>query len=86
MNSKTIGTIRTGVPAAWATFLTWVVAKFGMNLSDDDYGMVLLALTAVIPVFYRLAREVEIKWPVIGRILFGSSQTPVYGNGTEPTH
>jgi hypothetical protein len=80
VNSKTIGTIRTGVPAAWATFLTWVVAKFGLHLSDEDYGMVLLALTAVIPVFSRAAREVEVRWPAVGRILFGSAQTPVYGD------
>lgn len=80
MNSKTIGTIRTGVPAAWATISVWLLAKFGFHLSDDDYGILMLALPIIIPAAYRAAREVEQRWPRIGRILFGSSAIPVYGD------
>ena len=78
MNSKNIATVRTGLPAAWATLVTWAFAKFGLNLGEDDYAVLLIVVPVVIPVFYRIAREVEQKWPAIGRIIFGSVSTPSY--------
>jgi hypothetical protein len=77
-NSKNIGTIRTGLPAAWATFVTWIVAKFGLNLDEADYSMMMLVLPVVIPVFYRISREIEQNYPKIGKIIFGSGSSPVY--------
>lgn len=79
--SKTIGTVRTGLPAAWATLIAWLVARFGFHLSEQDYAVLVLIIPAVIPVFYRIAREIETRWPAIGRILFGSTLTPTYGDG-----
>lgn len=79
-NSKNIGTVRTGLPAAWATGLVWLVGKFGLDLSEDDYANLMLAIPFAIPVFYRIAREVEQKFPAIGRIIFGTSQGPSYSS------
>lgn len=77
-NSKNIGTIRTGLPAAWATFLTWAIAKFGIHLEEEDYSMLLIVIPVIIPIFYRLSREIEQKWPKIGHIIFGSVAVPSY--------
>lgn len=77
-SSKNIGTIRTGLPAAWATLLTWAVAKFGINLNEEDYAMLLVVIPVVIPIFYRLSREIEQRWPKIGHIIFGSVAVPTY--------
>jgi len=32
----------------------------------------------ILSVSYRAAREVEARWPAVGRIIFGSSATPRY--------
>jgi hypothetical protein len=32
----------------------------------------------VIPVFYRISREIEQNYPKIGKIIFGSGSSPVY--------
>lgn len=77
-SSKNIGTIRTGLPAAWATFITWAVTKFGLNLDETDYSMIMLVLPAIIPIFYRISREIEQNYPRIGKIIFGSSASPSY--------
>lgn len=79
MSDKTIGAIRTGLPAAWATLLVWAAARFGLDLSDEDMAALLVVIPVVIPIFYRAAREVEARWPTIGRVLFGSAKTPTYG-------
>jgi hypothetical protein len=77
-NSKNVGTLRTGLPAAWATLLTWVVAKFGLDLQDEDYAVLMIAVPVVIPIFYRLSREVEQRWPAVGHIIFGKTTAPTY--------
>lgn len=77
-NSKNIGTLRTGLPAAWATAFTWLVAKFGFNLQEDDYAMLMVVVPIVIPVFYRLSREIEHRSPWLGQIIFGSTASPSY--------
>lgn len=79
-SSENIGTIRTGLPAAWATFITWLVAKFGLNFQEEDYALLMIAVPIVIPVFYRIAREIETKWPYVGQIIFGTTKAPTYEN------
>jgi hypothetical protein len=77
-NSKNIGTLRTGLPAAWATAFTWVVAKFGLDLQEEDYAMLMIIVPIVIPVFYRLSREIEQRFPWLGKLIFGSTASPSY--------
>jgi len=77
-SSKNIGTVRTGLPAAWATLFTWLIAKFGFSLQEDDYAVLMLVVPVVIPIFYRLSREIEQRWPALGHIIFGRTSAPVY--------
>jgi hypothetical protein len=77
-SSKNIGTVRTGLPAAWATLFTWLIAKFGLSLEEKDYAVLMIAVPVVIPIFYRLFREVEQRWPVLGHIVFGKTSAPTY--------
>lgn len=79
-NAKNIATVRTALPAAWVTILTYLAAKFGLNLGDDDMAVLLLIVPVVLPIFYRLAREIEIRYPAVGRIIFGTNKTPSYGD------
>jgi hypothetical protein len=78
MDSKNIGTLRTGLPAAWATAFTWFIAKFGFDLQEEDYALLMVIVPVVIPVFYRFAREIEQKIPWLGQIIFGSTSAPSY--------
>jgi hypothetical protein len=77
-NSKNIGTIRTGLPAAWATVITWLIAKFGFDLQEEDYALLMVIIPIVIPIFYRISREVEVKFPLLGNLIFGNTKQPVY--------
>lgn len=77
-NSKNIGTVRTALPAAWATGITWLVAKFGFNFQEEDYAMLMIIIPIVIPVFYRASRELEQRFPWLGQIIFGSASAPSY--------
>lgn len=79
-NPKNIATLRTALPAAWVTVITYAAAKFGFDLSDQDMTVLLLVIPVVLPIFYRLAREIEVRYPTIGRIIFGSIKTPTYGD------
>ena len=40
--------------------------------------MLMLIAPVVLGVVYRLGRELEARWPVVGRVLFGSSRRPTY--------
>lgn len=77
-NSKNIGTLRTGLPAAWATLMTWGVAKLGFDLQQEDYAIMMVIIPVIIPIFYRLSREIEQKWPVVGQVIFGKTTAPSY--------
>ena len=80
MNDKATATIRTTMPSAWAAVITWLVAEFHLNLDDADWEFIAIALPLVTGVLYRLSREVEDRWPVVGRVLFGSSKQPHYAS------
>lgn len=82
-NSKNIATVRTALPAAWATLITYLAAKFGLNISDDDMAVLIAVLPIVIPVFYRIFREVEVRFPRVGRLVFGTNMTPTYPDAPE---
>lgn len=71
-------TVRTTLPAVWVTGITWVVARLGWNPSADDWQIIMLVMPVILSVAYRAAREVEVRWPALGRVLFGSSRRPSY--------
>ncbi len=78
VNDKQVATVRTAMPAAWASVVLFVVDRLGVNLSEQDLHVILVVAPVVTGVFYRVAREVEQRWPMVGRVLFGSSRTPSY--------
>ena len=80
MTDVRTATIRTTVPTIWTTLVAWAVARFGLNLSDADWQVLLLVLPFLAGLGYRLLRVVEARWPKLGFILFGSAQTPHYGS------
>jgi hypothetical protein len=82
-NSKTIATVRTALPAAWTTAIVYLAARFGLDLSEQDMAVLLLVVPVVLPIFYRIAREIELKYPTIGRVIFGTNATPSYGDAEE---
>lgn len=82
MKPTTTATIRTAVPSAWATLLVWLIARAGWTLEEADWQVLFVVMPVVLGVFYRLARVVEARWPMIGHVLFGSSKTPNYDAST----
>lgn len=83
MNSKNIATIRTAVPTAWSTLIVWLVARFGFDPSADDWAIIALVMPIIAGIGYRAAREIEQRFPAVGRVLFGSAQQPHYSTGEQ---
>ena len=79
MSDVRTATIRTTVPTIWTTLLVWIVARFGLDLSEQDWQVLLLVLPFLAGIGYRLLRVVEARWPKLGYILFGSARLPHYG-------
>ena len=79
LDDKTTATLRTTMPQAWVTFLVWLVGRFGFDFTEQDWSLIVILLPFISGVFYRFAREVEVEFPRIGRVLFGTSKTPHYG-------
>ena len=82
MNDKMTGTVRTVVPAGWLALIVMVLNRVAdWDLTLDELMPFLPIIMGGLGVFYRAARELEQRWPVIGRILFGSGKTPSYASG-----
>lgn len=76
MNQTRIATQRTVQPFAVTAIATEIVRRAtGVELTAAEA----VAVTgAVFTVAYRVGRELERRWPWLGRILFGSAATPTY--------
>lgn len=79
MQSTITSFIRTYVPVAVGSLLSFLLVKFGLELDAETTTNLTAALTGVvIGVYYLVARTLEKKWPQVGTILLGSSKQPVY--------
>ena len=78
MSDVRTATVRTTLPAVWVSLIMFVGAKAGWSLSEADWQVLMLVAPVVTGVVYRLGRELEARWPVVGRVLFGSSRRPSY--------
>jgi hypothetical protein len=78
MTNFALSLIRTYVPIAVGTFVTFLFVQFGLSL-DAEIAMQLTAgLTGlVIALYYGIIRLIERKYPQIG-VLLGSTQKPIY--------
>ena len=76
MNDLNVGTVRTALPVAWTAGLVELIRRVtGVQITPTE-ALGVLAVAG--PVVYRIGRELERRWPAIGRILFGSTKTPTY--------
>ena len=78
MSEKRVATVRTTLPAVWVSLVMFVVANTGWSLSEADWQVLMLIAPVVTGFVYRLGRELEARWPAVGRVLFGSSKVPHY--------
>lgn len=78
LSSKNTGTVRTGVNATVLAVIGWVASNvFGFTLDLAD-PITIAVVAGAVPIFYRASRELADRFPVIGRILFGINDTPIY--------
>lgn len=79
MKDTSIATLRTGWFAAVVAIVIEVVRRVtGIELTPTEaFGL----LATVGTVLYRIGRELEARWPWTGRVLFGSTKTPIYTQG-----
>ena len=78
MSDVRVATVRTTLPAVWVSLVSWLVVRLGWSPSAEDWQQVMLVMPVVLGVVYRLGRELEARWPVVGRVLFGSVKRPSY--------
>jgi len=78
MSDVRVATVRTTLPAVWVSLVSWLVVRLGWEPSAEDWQQVMLVMPVLLGVVYRLGRELEARWPVVGRVLFGSSRRPSY--------
>lgn len=78
MSDVRTATVRTTMPALWVSLLMWLAVRLGWDIEGDDWQVVMLVAPLVLGVVYRAGRELEARWPVVGRVLFGSSRRPSY--------
>jgi hypothetical protein len=75
-NDYFVSLIRTWVPVAIGSLLTWLASTLGIVLSDDTSVQLTIAAVGIVTaVYYALARAVEKRWPGLGRILLALGLT-----------
>jgi hypothetical protein len=81
MSDFMISLIRTAVPIAAGTVLSWLARKVGIVLDESSSAQAAgLMTSATIAGYYAAARLVEQRWPQVGRWLIGAgmAKAPVY--------
>lgn len=82
MTNFVISLIRTYVPIAVGTLISFLFVQFGLTLDGEIALQLTTGLTGlVIGLYYLVARLLERKFPQLG-VLLGSTAKPVY---VEPT-
>lgn len=77
MNDIITSLIRTYVPIAVGTVISWLATR-GLNIDEATGAALVAGLTGVcIAVYYTVVRLLERKFPKIG-LLLGSAKTPEY--------
>lgn len=81
LSDTAVSLIRTYVPVIAGAIISWLVS-IGINLgAEANVALVTFLTAALTALYYTVARLLEKRWPVLGRILLGSSRVPEY---TEP--
>lgn len=78
LSNFVISLIRTYVPALVGAAISWLALR-GVEVTDDMRLLSVTMLTGLaMAAYYTIARTIETKWPILGRILLGSKQAPTY--------
>lgn len=78
MSNFVISQIRTYVPVAVGSVLTWLTTK-GLNLDAETQTALITFMTgAIIAIYYFVARVLERRNSKFGAILLGASSQPQY--------
>lgn len=79
MSDQIISYIRTYVPVAIGSLLSFIVTKYGIVVDENISTALATLLTAVlIAAYYFVARQLEKHYPQIGKLLLGSAKQPDY--------
>lgn len=75
-----VSLVRTVVPTAVASVLTYAATRWGIVLDENTSANVAIGATGlVLALYYGLVRALETKWPAFGRLL-GKKAQPTYVN------
>lgn len=78
MSDYAVSLIRTYAPVVAGAIISWL-ASVGLNVgAEANVGLTIFLTALTTGVYYLLARVLEAHWPVIGRVLLGSSRKPEY--------
>lgn len=78
MTNLAISLIRTYVPVAVGSVISFLVVNYGLVVDPTISNQLVAGLTGlIIAGYYLLARLLERKYPALG-VLLGSTQKPVY--------
>ena len=78
MSDTLIAYIRTYVPIAVGSVLSWLFVEFGVDVPDDvEAQAAIVATGVVIAAYYALIRTLSAKWPAFGKLL-GVAKDPTY--------
>lgn len=78
LSSKTVGTVRTSVNAGVTAAVVWGVQHVAGTSIDTTNPLFIAGVVGAVGVGYRASRELADRFPVLGRILFGIDDTPIY--------
>lgn len=70
MDNYVVSLIRTWVPVGVGAVLTWLASTLGIVIDSSTSAAATIAAVGIVTAaYYALARLVEKRWPVVGRIL-----------------
>lgn len=87
MSDFVVSLIRTWVPYAVGAVITFLAAKLGVVIDEETSANATLTMVGIVTAtYYAVARMLEQKWPVLGRILLsgGLAAAPVYQPAERP--
>lgn len=78
MNDYVLSLVRTWVPVAVGSVLSYLAVRFGIGVDEDVSNQITVGVTAVVvAAYYALVRALEARWPWFGKLL-GAKRAPAY--------
>jgi hypothetical protein len=78
-----VSLVRTVVPTAIASFLTWVAVNYDIVLDESTSASLAIGATGlVLALYYGIVRALETRWSWFGALL-GSSKQPTYARALD---